>query len=143
MLGADFQRGAWTSGLVLAQSLAEGGYGAGSDTIEGSLTGIYPWLRHALNDRLEAWGVAGYGTGTLTLTPGPGPEMRTDLDLWMAAAGLRGVVLAPGSGSGAGGGFLDGFSSEGQDGRDDCRHIDGRGGRDRAEGPAGSRRRAK
>ena len=39
-----------------------------------------------------------------------GPAIRADLDLRMAEAGLRGTVLDPGSGSGAGGGFLDGLT---------------------------------
>ena len=50
-------------------------------------------MRHALGDRLEAWGAAGYGVGRLTLKPGAASAIRTDLDLWMAAAGLRGAVL--------------------------------------------------
>ncbi len=35
--------------------------------------------------------------GSLTLEPGDGPAIRTDLDLWMAAAGLRGTVLDGGN----------------------------------------------
>ena len=52
-----------------------------------------------LDDRLEVWGAAGYGAGELTVTPkkpGTGEDgaaMRADLDLRMAAAGLRGVML--------------------------------------------------
>ena len=64
------------------------------------------WGRHALSERLEAWGAAGYGQGELTVTskkPGTdedGAAIRTDLELGMAAAGLRGVLLDPESGSG-------------------------------------------
>ena len=111
MLGTDWRRGRWTTGLVLAHSLGAGGYGggeAGGGTISAALTGLYPWFSHALTDRLEAWGAAGYGAGSLTLEPGYGPAIRTDLDLWMAAAGLRGTIVgpgsvSPGSGPGAGG----------------------------------------
>ena len=64
-----------------------------------TLTGVYPWARHAISERLSAWGVAGYGEGALTLTPagpdgGNGPAIRSDLELAMAAAGVRGVLLA-------------------------------------------------
>ena len=129
MLGADWTRGRWTTGLILSHSSAEGGYsgapdagdgpgsgsgsgtgpGSGSGTggrVEATLTGVFPWARHALSERLEAWGAAGYGTGELTVTPKkPGTDedgavIRTDLDLRMAAAGLRGVLLDPESGSG-------------------------------------------
>ena len=131
MLGADWTRGRWTAGLIVSHSAGEGGYsgapgagdgpGAGTGTAAGSgpgsgsgtggrleatLTGVFPWARHALSERLEAWGAAGYGQGELTVTPKkPGTDedgaaIRTDLDLRMAAAGLRGVLLDPESGSG-------------------------------------------
>ena len=104
MLGTDWSQGRWTTGMLVSHSLGEGGYrdgsgtgGAGNGTISATLTGLYPWLRHALSERLEAWGAAGYGEGSLTLEPGDGPPIRTDLDLWMAAAGLRGTVLDGGN----------------------------------------------
>ena len=123
MLGADWTRGRWTAGLIVSHSVGEGGYSDGSGTgsasgtgpgsgsgasgrVEATLTGVFPWTRHALSDRLEAWGAAGYGAGELTVTPKkPGTDedgaaIRADLDLRMAAAGLRGVLLDPGSGSG-------------------------------------------
>ena len=123
MLGADWTRGRWTAGLIVSHSVGEGGYSDGSGTgsasgtgpgsasgtggkVEATLTGLFPWARHALSERLEAWGAAGYGAGELTVTPKkPGTDeigaaIRADLDLRMAAAGLRGVLLDPGSGSG-------------------------------------------
>ena len=117
MLGADWTRGRWTAGLIVSHSAGEGGYsgapgagdGTGSGTggrVEATLTGVFPWARHALSERLEAWGAAGYGQGELTVTPKrPGTDedgaaIRTDLDLWMAAAGLRGVLIDPEAGSG-------------------------------------------
>ena len=72
-------------------------------TVEATLTGAFPWVRHALTGRLEAWGAAGYGQGELTVTPKkPGTDedgaaIRADLDLRMAAAGLRGTLLDEGS----------------------------------------------
>ena len=122
MLGADWRRGRWTAGLIVSHSAGEGGYsgapgadpGSSSGTggrVEASLTGVFPWVRHALSGRLEVWGAAGYGAGELTVTPakrgtdsgtapgtdgngaGDGAALRADLDLRMAAAGLRGVVL--------------------------------------------------
>ena len=91
MFGADWTHGRWTTGLILSHSSGEGGYSDGSgspgsgsgaggaggtDTdagtggsVEATLTGLFPWARHALSDRLEAWGVAGYGAGDLTVTP--------------------------------------------------------------------------
>ena len=114
MLGADWTGGRWTAGLIVSHSTAEGGYSGAPEAgdagsggkVEATLTGLFPWARHALSERLEAWGAAGYGQGELTVTPkapgtgGDGPAIRTDLDLRMAAAGLRGVLLDPESGSG-------------------------------------------
>ena len=111
MLGADWTRGRWAAGLILSHSAGEGGYAgapadadgvSGSGTggrVEATLTGLFPWARHTLSGRLEAWGAAGYGTGELTVTPKkPGTDqggaaIRADLDLKMAAAGLRGTLL--------------------------------------------------
>ena len=95
MLGADWSRDRIMAGLVVSQSLGEGSYGGegGNGAVSSSLTGFYPWGRHALSERFSVWGVAGYGEGTLTLTPEGGAPIRTDLDLLMAAAGLRGVLV--------------------------------------------------
>ena len=128
--GGDRSRsgaGSWTAGLIVSHSTGEGGWsgrgdgaedglapgsssGTGSGSwrwtsgkVEATLTGVFPWVRYALSERLEAWGTAGYGAGDLTVTPNkPGTDedgaaIRPDLDLWMAAAGLRGTILDGGS----------------------------------------------
>ncbi len=94
LFGTDWSRGRWTTGLLLSHSLGEGGYRDGADdgTVSATATGIWPWLRHALSERLEVWGMAGFGGGGLTLKPGGSPALRTDHDLWMAATGLRGAL---------------------------------------------------
>ena len=110
MIGTDWTRdpgsgagaGRWSAGLIVSHSTAEGGYRGGegaSGKVLASLTGLWPWGRVALNDRIDAWGAAGYGQGELEVTPeradgdGNGPAIRTGLDLRMAAAGLRGVAI--------------------------------------------------
>ena len=95
MLGADWSRDALMAGLVVSHSLGEGSYRgeSGDGGITASLTGLYPWGRYALSERVSVWGVAGYGEGTLSLTPEGEAPIRTDLDLMMAAAGLRGVLV--------------------------------------------------
>ena len=92
--------GAWTAGLIVSHSVGEGGYAGNSEgRVEATLTGLWPWGRLALSGRVDVWGAAGYGTGELTVTPKkPGSDeddatIRTDLDLWMASAGLRGVLV--------------------------------------------------
>ncbi len=99
LLGADWTRGDWTAGLAVSHSRGDGAYrGEGDGTVSATLTGLWPWVGHSLGERLSVWGVAGYGDGSLTLEPraedGTRAEaIRTDLDLVMAAVGLRGVAL--------------------------------------------------
>ena len=110
MLGADWTQGPAMAGVAVAHSRGEGGYRAssrsernrspaGSGEVETTLTGLYPYGRYAVDERLTVWGVLGYGTGTLTLTPEGQPPMEAETDLAMAAAGVRGELLrAPESG---------------------------------------------
>ena len=108
MLGADWTRDAWTAGLMLSHARGEGGYrgapgsgsGAGGEgKVESDLTGLYPYGRYAVSERVTLWGVAGYGAGSLTLTPKGQSPIETDMDLAMGAVGIRGVVVrAPAEG---------------------------------------------
>ena len=120
MLGADWTggrdgpgsgAGAWTAGLLLAHSRGDGSYrGAAdgaegtADTVSSSVTGLYPYGRYRVTDRVALWGVAGYGAGTLTLTPDDADgkavaPLRTDMELTMAVVGVRGVAVeAPAEG---------------------------------------------
>ena len=94
MLGADWTRERSTLGLMLSHARGEGSYReADSGKVSSTVTGLYPYGRYALSDRVTVWGAAGYGAGTLTLTPEDGEALKTDMDLMMAAAGLRGTVV--------------------------------------------------
>ena len=95
MVGVDFTRGRGMAGLAVAHSRGEGGYQSPirNGEVESSLTGLYPWGRYAVSERLTVWGMAGYGSGTLTLTPEGMPAMETDMDLAMGAVGGRGVLV--------------------------------------------------
>ena len=100
MLGADFTRERGTVGVMVTHSRGEGSYrGEGEGEVESTLTGLYPYGRYEVNERVAVWGVAGYGEGELTLTPaGQGP-LRADMDLAMGAVGVRGVAVeAPAEG---------------------------------------------
>ena len=96
MVGADWGLGATTAGVMVSHSRGEGGYRSpsGGGDVESTLTGLYPYGHHAVSDRLSLWGVAGYGKGSLTLTPEGEASMETDMDLTLAGAGLRSVMVA-------------------------------------------------
>ena len=98
MLGTDWTggsgAGAWTAGLLVSHARGEGEYrGANSGEVQSDLTGLYPYGRYAVSERVTLWGVAGYGAGSLTLTPEGQDGIETDIDLLMGAAGLRGVLV--------------------------------------------------
>ncbi len=102
MLGIDWRNGERSGGLMLSRSRGEGDYrssaagGATSDDgrISATLTGLYPWLGHRVNDRLTLWGVAGYGRGTLTLTPAGEDALSAGIGLTMGSVGARGALGA-------------------------------------------------
>ena len=104
MVGADWTLGRAMAGVAVAQSRGEGGYrassrsegngsAAGSGEVETTLTGLYPYGRYAVDERLSVWGVLGYGEGELVLTPQGQSPMEAETDLAMAAAGVRGELL--------------------------------------------------
>ena len=102
-LGADVARARWLAGLAVGLSEGEGSYahnetGAGGD-VETTMTALYPYGRLSLTDRLDVWGLAGFGQGELEMTHahegGAEERYRTDIDMRMGAVGARGEVLTP------------------------------------------------
>ena len=108
MVGADYEQGPVTGGLLLSVSRGEGTYGSRGGEFEMSLAGVYPYARYAVTGRVSIWGVAGYADGDLKLTPPRGGPRETGIDLRMAAAGMRGTVLD----AGESGGFELAFKSD-------------------------------
>ncbi len=120
MLGADYARGKWLVGLALAQSTGKGDYRdikvtprpdsqtcpgdaeqcrdavrAGDGGIEASLAAAIPYAALQASERLKLWGAAGYGSGEVTVKTAPGGRYTSDTGWSMAAAGLRGDLIAP------------------------------------------------
>ena len=97
MVGAGWTQGARSAGLIISHSRGKGTHRTTEDShgIEGSLTGVFPYGRYSVNERLTLWGVTGYGVGTQTFTAEGQAPVETDLRLVMAAAGLRGELLTP------------------------------------------------
>ena len=109
MLGADWTRepesgsGAWTAGLLVSRSEGKGSYqassrsernrGEGEGEVSSTLTGVWPYGRYAVNERLSVWGAAGYGQGDLRLEPKDAAAMTAGMELAMGALGVRGVAV--------------------------------------------------
>ena len=94
-LGMDWRRSDLLLGLAASHSRGEMDYEdldavnrEFDAEIEADLTSVYPYARYSLNDALDVWGIAGVGTGRLGFADGFGRN-ATDIDMWMAAAGMR------------------------------------------------------
>ena len=86
-LGADAAWSRWLAGVAVSLSEGEGSYrdhersdhaSRGSGKLESSLTGVHPYARLTLSERLSAWGLLGFGTGELTLEVDSGERWTTD-----------------------------------------------------------------
>ena len=107
ILGVDVSRDRWLAGLAVSRSEGDGAYApVGTDAsgergrIESRLTSVYPYARHRLTERVDVWGLVGYGAGELRITERAGGSRtrdvvtETDLSMRMAAVGTRGKVLS-------------------------------------------------
>ena len=101
-LGADAAWSRWLAGVAVSLSEGAGSYrdqgdgDRGSGELESSLTGVHPYARLELSERLSLWGVLGFGSGALTLEMDgkDGERFTTDTGQEMAAVGARGVLVA-------------------------------------------------
>ena len=99
-LGLDFERNRWLLGVALSRSAGDGSFKMGgtcesgcSGEIESTLMGVHPYARYRVSEKLYLWGALGHGQGDLTYSPDGVDEIETDIEMGMAAAGARGVVL--------------------------------------------------
>ena len=99
MIGFDAEWQRLLAGVMLSKSEGEGSYrldpakGDDAGTVESDLTGVYPYARIDINERVSAWGLAGAGSGTITLKRDAGKAMKTDLSMRMGALGVKGQVF--------------------------------------------------
>ena len=101
LLGVDAEGGDWLAGAAFAYSRGDGTYrrtgeAETSGEVGSTLTSLHPYAQARIGEALSLWAIAGYGAGTLTL-PGwcaQGADAETHLAMRMAAAGVRGTVLA-------------------------------------------------
>ena len=75
--------------------LCDGAVREGDGEVEASLTAAVPYASLQASERLKLWGALGHGTGEVTLKPAMGGSLTSGISWTMAAAGLRGDVIAP------------------------------------------------
>ena len=108
VLGADVEGDRWLAGAAISLSEADGSGVRGSGVspesarseLQSRLTGVYPYARVGLNERVSLWGLAGAGQGELTLTENGRTPIETDLDMTVGAIGAHGTVLTPSEAAG-------------------------------------------
>ncbi len=102
MLGMDYEKDSVLMGLALSRATGEGGFeNGGSGEMEATLTSVHPYLRYRANERLSMWGILGMGQGEMTLKVEEKDvekkvEAETDIEMRMAAFGLRGELAKTG-----------------------------------------------
>ena len=102
-LGADVTGGRWLMGAAVSHSEADGSFVPGSGAasprnrsdVESTLSGVYPYARMTLSERVSLWGLAGVGHGTLTVSEAGRTPVDTDIGMNMGALGARGTMLSP------------------------------------------------
>ena len=106
-LGADVSRDRWLAGIAASFSTGDGNYAhmhsehADKGSVESSLTTFYPYAKLSVSEKVDLWGLVGFGSGELELTQranatGAGErKYKTDIGMRMGAVGVRGEVLSP------------------------------------------------
>ena len=104
-VGVDGEWDRLPVGVAVAHSRGDGGYtmpgteARGTGDLETTLTSLHPYLRYAVTERLDVWGMVGYGWGESAWAV-PEGILETDTDFVMGAFGGRGILLAPGESGG-------------------------------------------
>ena len=99
-LGVDGEWDRLLAGVAVAHSRGDGSYtrpgieDRGHGDLDKTLTSIHPYLRYAVTDQLDVWGMLGYGWGELTLAQQGAASLETDTDFVMGAFGGRGILLS-------------------------------------------------
>ena len=104
-LGADVSRDRWLAGIAASFSTGDGDYAhtehADKGSVESSLTTFYPYAKLGVSEKVDVWGLVGFGSGELELTQhanatGAGErKYKTDIGMRMGAVGVRGEILSP------------------------------------------------
>ena len=106
LLGADIGTDDWIAGIALSSAKGDGPFrltgsmasNRSSGTVDSALTSVHPYGQVQVTERVALWGVGGYGAGGMTIEQDGASPIKTDIDMAMAAAGVRGTVLETGSG---------------------------------------------
>ena len=100
-VGVDGEWDRLLIGVAVAHSRGDGGYtmpgtGArGTGDLETALTSLHPYLRFAVTERLDVWGLVGYGRGDSEWDMDTDETYETDTDFDMSAFGAGASCWPP------------------------------------------------
>ena len=104
LAGVDGEWDRWLAGVAVSHSAGDGSYtqttaeardtGGTRGKLESTLTSVHPYVRYELNERVDVWGLLGYGQGDLKLTEDGRSPIETGLDMRMGALGVRGTLTS-------------------------------------------------
>ena len=99
-LGLDFRAGERRqAGVAISYTEGDVDYTDALDdstgNLDAELTSVLPYMRYTTDSGLGVWGLLGYGTGDATLRTDDGDPIATDIEMRLAAAGVRGTWLSP------------------------------------------------
>ena len=90
--GMDRSWGKWRAGLAVSYS--EGDGSASDDvSLDGHMTTLMYYGRYALSQRMQAWGLVGYGEGDMGIRR-EGRKHEQDTEMQLGALGTRGALLS-------------------------------------------------
>ena len=106
-VGADYEGGPIVAGVAVSYSAGDGEFTVPAMderpgrqiSVDSSLASVHPYVRVAANERLEFWGMLGYGRGRMAMS---GDDVETGIEMKMGAFGASGALLVPAGGAGLG-----------------------------------------
>ncbi len=99
-VGIDNSFSGWLHGIAVSRSESEGAYriaGEDSLSLSASLTGLYPYMRYNVTNRLRVWGTGGYGRGSLRLQEDSLASSSSDLSMALGSIGVTGDIVSASS----------------------------------------------
>ena len=96
VVGADVEPDRWLGGIAVSVSDGDGVFELAGDDLAGEasgrLTNVHGYARFQETEKIDVWGIFGYGAGELKILQEDEPALATDLGMRMLATGLRGEL---------------------------------------------------
>ena len=92
ILGADYSVGDSVAGAIVSRTSATGGYNNDENKFNASLNAATLYWSNTQSERVNLWGLAGFGEGSMSLMQMNAENIDTDISWRMMALGIRGTL---------------------------------------------------